>query len=166
MLLRSCRDVQRPRHLPNAKTAAILQSHPDETTKIQNILFRRPADRGGVQRSSKKTKKNAFFHQYDPMIPPSYPISSTHHHPKIRSSHMNTYQVHHTAYVHKIQPHLLACYSFGHGEERGVAFSCCRVPLPRFPWPIQNRLSNAQSLERLSGNAGPNVPPKRLASHE
>ena len=29
MILRSCRDVRRPRHLPNAKTAAILQSHPE-----------------------------------------------------------------------------------------------------------------------------------------
>ena len=33
MLLRSCRDVRRPRHLPNAKTAASLESHPDGTTE-------------------------------------------------------------------------------------------------------------------------------------
>ena len=37
----------------------------------------------------------------------------------------------------------------------GVAFSCCRVPLPGFPWPIQNRLRNAQSLQRLSGEFRP-----------
>ena len=38
MILRSCRDVRHPRHLPKAKTAAILQSHPDGTTKKQNIV--------------------------------------------------------------------------------------------------------------------------------
>ena len=32
MLLRSSRDVRRPRHLPNAKLTAV-QSHPDGTTK-------------------------------------------------------------------------------------------------------------------------------------
>ena len=33
---------------------------------------------------------------------------------------------------------LVVC-SFGHGEECGVAFlSCCWVPLPSFPCPVQN----------------------------
>ena len=35
VLLRSFRDVRRPRHLPNAKTAAIFQPDPDGTTKKQ-----------------------------------------------------------------------------------------------------------------------------------
>ena len=37
VFLRSCRDVRRPRHLPNAKTVAIFQpeSDPDGTTKKQ-----------------------------------------------------------------------------------------------------------------------------------
>ena len=38
MILRSYRDMRRPRHLPNAKTAAILQSQPDGTTKKQNLV--------------------------------------------------------------------------------------------------------------------------------
>ena len=42
MLLRSCRDVRRPRHLSNAKTAAILQSHPVGTTKKQISYFGDP----------------------------------------------------------------------------------------------------------------------------
>ena len=46
VLLRSCRDVRFPRHLPNAKTAAFFQCHPDETTKKTNIVFRRSSDRG------------------------------------------------------------------------------------------------------------------------
>ena len=62
MLLRSCRDVRRPRHLPTAKTAAILQSHQDGTTKKQNLVFRRSADRGGilVLKSNKKQKTTNF----------------------------------------------------------------------------------------------------------
>ena len=42
VLLRSCRDVRFPRHLPNAKTAAIFQSHPDGTTKKQISYFGDP----------------------------------------------------------------------------------------------------------------------------
>ena len=38
MLLRSCRDVRRPRHLPNAKITAIVQSHPDGTTKNKSRI--------------------------------------------------------------------------------------------------------------------------------
>ena len=39
-------------------------------------------------------------------------------------------------YVQKFRP--TCCCSFWHGEECGVAFLCCWVPLPSFPWPIQN----------------------------
>ena len=42
VLLRSCRDEQRPRHLPNAKTAAIFQPDPDGTTKKQISYFGDP----------------------------------------------------------------------------------------------------------------------------
>ena len=51
MLLRSCRDVRRPWHLPNA---------------IITVLFRRPPDRGGIVKSSKnQTKQKPFFiHTY------------------------------------------------------------------------------------------------------
>ena len=42
VLLRSCRDVRRPRHLPNAKTAAISQPDPDGTTKKQISYFGDP----------------------------------------------------------------------------------------------------------------------------
>ena len=45
-----------------------------------------------------------------------------------------------------------------------VAFSCFRVPLPSFPWPIQNILRNAQPLELFSDNIGPNVVPKRQST--
>ena len=79
---------------------------------------------------------------------------------------IRTYQVYHTYVRAEIQPHLLLIVrcSFWHGVEYGVAFSYCRVPLLSLPWPIQNRPLNAQSFERLSGNTGPNVTPKRLAS--
>ena len=47
MILRSCRDVRRPWHLHNA---------------IITELFRRPPDRGGIVKSSKKqTKQKPFF---------------------------------------------------------------------------------------------------------
>ena len=39
VLLRSCRDVRRPRHLPNAKTAAISQPDPDGTTKKKIVPY-------------------------------------------------------------------------------------------------------------------------------
>ena len=42
VLLRSCRHVRRPRHLPNAKTAAISQPDPDGTTKKQISYFGDP----------------------------------------------------------------------------------------------------------------------------
>ena len=44
MLPRSCRDVRRPRQLPNAATTTILQSHPDGTKKKQILygVVRRP----------------------------------------------------------------------------------------------------------------------------
>ena len=38
MLLRSCCDVRRPRHLPNAKITAILQPRPDGTTKKKSRI--------------------------------------------------------------------------------------------------------------------------------
>ena len=44
LLPRSCRDVRRPRHLPNAKTAAILQSRPHGTTKKQISYFVRVSE--------------------------------------------------------------------------------------------------------------------------
>ena len=42
VLLRSCRDVRRPRHLPNAKTAAISQPDTDGTTKKRISYFGDP----------------------------------------------------------------------------------------------------------------------------
>ena len=42
MLFRSCRDVRRPRHLLNAKNTAIVQSHPDGTTKIKSRISETP----------------------------------------------------------------------------------------------------------------------------
>ena len=66
MLLRSCRDVRRPRHLPNAKLTAIVQSHPDGTTKTKyrTTLFRRPPDRGGILKSSQKQTKQSCIFSY------------------------------------------------------------------------------------------------------
>ena len=60
VLIRFCRDVRCPRHLPNVKTAAIFQPHPDETMKKQLSyfeVFRRSPDRGGILTSSKKAEK-------------------------------------------------------------------------------------------------------------
>ena len=45
----------------------------------------------------------------------------------------------HVSYMQKFYPTALCC-SFWHGEECGVAFLCWWVPLPNFPWPIQNNL--------------------------
>ena len=42
MLIWSCRDVQRPRDLLNAKTAALLQSHSDWTTKKKKSTSETP----------------------------------------------------------------------------------------------------------------------------
>ena len=39
VLLRSCCDVRRPRHVPNAKTAAVFRPDPDGTTKKQISYF-------------------------------------------------------------------------------------------------------------------------------
>ena len=63
MLLRSCRDVRRPRHLPNAKLTAMVQSHPDGTmkNKSRTTLFRRTPDQGGTPKSSKKQTKIMHF---------------------------------------------------------------------------------------------------------
>ena len=53
VLLRSCRDVRRPRHLPNAKTAAIFQPHSSSWGSCRwdhektFIVFRRSVDLGG-----------------------------------------------------------------------------------------------------------------------
>ena len=59
---------RRARHLPNSKTAAFLQCRPDGTTK-KNLVFRKPPDRGGILKSSKKQAKNhAFFNSYVPGI--------------------------------------------------------------------------------------------------
>ena len=56
MLLRSCRDVRRPRHLPNTKFTTVVQSHPDGTAKstCRTTVYRRPPDRGDILKSSKK----------------------------------------------------------------------------------------------------------------
>ena len=48
VLLWSCRDVRRPRYLSNAKTAAIIEPHPDGTTKKQKLVFRRSPHLGGI----------------------------------------------------------------------------------------------------------------------
>ena len=42
VLLRSCRDVRRPRHLPNAKTTAIFQPDPDGTRKNKSRISEIP----------------------------------------------------------------------------------------------------------------------------
>ena len=42
MLFWSCRDMRRPRHLLNAKNTAIVQSHPDGTTKNKISYFGDP----------------------------------------------------------------------------------------------------------------------------
>ena len=62
MLLRSCRDVRRPRHLPIAKTA-ISQPDPDGTTKKQISYFGDPQT-GEVSYyhiKLKKQEKNMIF---------------------------------------------------------------------------------------------------------
>ena len=41
-LLRSCRDVGRPRHLPNAAITAVVQSHPDGTTENKYRISETP----------------------------------------------------------------------------------------------------------------------------
>ena len=60
MLFRSCRDVRRPRYLPNATTAAILQSHPDETTK-NKLCFSETPRRGDTLKSGKNRQKIMHF---------------------------------------------------------------------------------------------------------
>ena len=48
------------------KNCAILQSHPDGTTKKKNLVFRTSPNRGGILTSSKKNrKKNDFLHSYE-----------------------------------------------------------------------------------------------------
>ena len=39
--------------------------------------------------------------------------------------------------------------SFWHGEECGVAFLCCWVPLPSFPWPVQNNFCHSWVFSRV-----------------
>ena len=102
-----------------------------------NLVFRRPPDRGGILKSSKKQTKNiAFFHWYVPVI--SYVRTCRNPAPPVK------FVVH---------------YDVGRSvvSLSRVAEYLCLV----FPWPTQNKLRNAQSLERLSGNTGPNVAPKR-----
>ena len=68
MLLRSFRDVRRPRHLPNALNYRYrsISSRWDHENKSR---IRRPPNRGGIhilKSSKKQTKNQAFFHSYVP----------------------------------------------------------------------------------------------------
>ena len=65
MLLRSCRDVRRPRHLPNAKTAAMLQLIQMGPRKNKSPISETPRPGRYTKLKQKKTKKNAFYHSYE-----------------------------------------------------------------------------------------------------
>ena len=68
VLLRSCRDVRRPRHLPNAKTAAISQPNLiDETTKKQESRISEIPTPGRYRtkgRSYRGTQLNNIFRNW------------------------------------------------------------------------------------------------------
>ena len=63
MLLRSCRDVRRPRHLPNAKNTAILFDLIQMGPRKTNLVFRTPPDWGGIH-VPKPSKKHFFIRTY------------------------------------------------------------------------------------------------------
>ena len=123
--LRPCRDVRRPRHLPNAKITAILQSHPDGTTKNKYRISETPRPgRYTIKKIIiKKKKKDAFFL----FIRPRYTIRTC---------------INRTPPATRIYNYSLLFILTGRSTNR-VAFSCCRVPLSSFPWPIQDRPRNA-----------------------
>ena len=84
-LLGSCRDVRRPRYLPNAKkTAATLQSRPDGTTKKQIPYFGDPQTGEIYQNQVKNRQKRTHFYF-------------------LRLRQLSPYQLYHT-YVQKSHP--------------------------------------------------------------
>ena len=92
-----------------------------QKTNLVWYVFQRSPDWGDILTSRRKTEKKMHSHEYASWVL----VRTTCHIPGT------------TEYVRNSIPPVL-CSSW-HGEECGAAFlCCCSVPLPSFPWPIQN----------------------------